>query len=230
MKTIVIVAHPTVNSSGTQQFLKEALQSAQEVKWHPLSWALMQDAGTIVQERRMLHSYTRIIFQFPLYWHQAPALLHFWLEKVLQTTDREWLAGKELGLVVSLGRPLSVYRQGGSVGVSLSELLSPFSAIAHQLQLKLLPFFEITQFYYLSAVQKQCLLIKYLQYLELEQPATFAQQEEWFVKRFRKMLQEQGDTEVTLPQKELVKLFQERAEELAELKAELALMKEEDED
>lgn len=226
----MIVAHPELQASGTQQFLKEAAHSADGVTWHPLKWVNTNDNAIIGQERKMLQNYTRIILQFPLYWYQAPALLLQWLAVVLHTDDEQKMAEKELGIVVNIGQPLSDYRLGGSQGFSLSELLSPFAAIARRLKMKLLPLFVIEQFHYQQENQKKHLLVEYLQYLELEQPFTFAKKEEWFIKHLQQIINSESKNEVEESTwNAVLELFQERSEELAELKAEIKIMRRDDE-
>lgn len=183
MKTLIIVGHPTPDSSATQQFLKAAVQDLSGVKWHELASA----KGNFVanEERQLLQKSSRVVLQFPLYWYNVPDLLKRWQDQVFTDINQVSLAGKELGIVVNVGKAVQEFRLGGTVGFSLSGLLSPLAAWAKHFQMKLLPLFVIDRFEYQNLKQQQQLLIAYQQFLELPQPVTFAAQEAWFLDKLK---------------------------------------------
>ncbi|GBG95114.1 NADPH-quinone reductase [Ligilactobacillus salitolerans] len=224
MKTLVLVAHPEVKDSGTQQFLKEAVKSTQNVSRREL---VLDQTGTFHanQEMQDVLACDRIIFQFPLYWYSAPALLHQWLADCLVTPYREKLRGKELGLVVTTGRPAAEFAAGKAQHFSLSEILRPFSALALNLGLKELPAFIVAQFAYQTEEQHQQLLIDYCQYLELPADFSFRQQEEWSVERLKKLSRLENDPAAQQLLLQLADLIDERSERLAELKEEIQMIK-----
>ena len=82
MKTLVIVAHPQLANSSTESFLKAAADDENNVMWHELKTPF-----DISQELELLKSATRIIFQFPLYWYSAPAILKQWLDEIEYTEE-----------------------------------------------------------------------------------------------------------------------------------------------
>ena len=93
MRTLIIVSHPTIETSLNQQFFKEATENL-TVTWHHLEkhypdWTIDRDT-----ELELLKTHDRIIFQFPLYWYSAPAHLKLWEDTVLEHAD-EFLKGKE---------------------------------------------------------------------------------------------------------------------------------------
>lgn len=168
MKTLVIVAHPQLADSTTQAFLKAGidLTDADRQTIESVSMSAIQAA-------------TRVVFQFPLLWYQAPASLSAWLSTIEPTV----LAHKELGVVVTLGRPLRDYTPGGAVGVSLDSLLSPFVALANTVGAHYLPAFVVAQFAYMDDAARGKLLIAYQQYLTLPQPQHFDQVANWWLDR-----------------------------------------------
>lgn len=189
MRTAVIVAHPQLEDSGTQRFLKEATTSLRRIDWHELK---VNSSGHFdaAAEKKFLKDKKRIIFQFPLYWYSAPAILKQWMDEIFDIADVTWLQNKELGLAVSLGQPLKEYRLGGREGIALSSLLSPFQAFAKRLQMRLMPLFIIEQFVYQNDRKHQELLTKYQQFLELPIDFNFDQSQSWFENKLKEMMKE----------------------------------------
>ena len=109
MKTLVIVAHPQLANSSTESFLKAAADGENNVMWHELKAPF-----DISQEQELLKSATRIIFQFPLYWYSAPAILKQWLDEVWnsQLTSSHLLKGRELGIVTTVAHSASAFQPG----------------------------------------------------------------------------------------------------------------------
>ena len=79
LKTLVIVSHPDIEKSNTQQFLKASAATLSQVAWHHLDVNLPFD---VPAEQHAIQAADRIVFQFPLYWYMAPASLHQWLTEV----------------------------------------------------------------------------------------------------------------------------------------------------
>lgn len=149
MKTLVIVAHPKFTSSTTQQLLKASIAGDEHVIWHRLTATIDPD-----KERALLLQADRVIFQFPLYWYSAPAMLKNWLDTVLTTSfatgSAYSLAGKELGLVVSTGAAKKEFQAGANEQFTMSEILRPYEALANKTQMKYLVPLVIYQFPYLT--------------------------------------------------------------------------------
>lgn len=165
MNTLVVVAHPHLADSATQQFLKASATDLPGVTWHALSGEF-----DVPAEQQRLEAADRIVLQFPLYWYAAPAQLKAWLDTVwtgaaMQVARGGRVAGKELGLVISLGQPLTAFRLGGAAGISLDDLARPYAALAQATGMTLRPLLPVAQFAYQSLRERQALLIAYQQYL-----------------------------------------------------------------
>ncbi|KFN93341.1 hypothetical protein TMUPMC115_0477 [Tetragenococcus muriaticus PMC-11-5] len=135
MKTLIIVSHPDIDESGSQQYLKEALPDSSEITYHHLEATYPDGEIDIEQEQALLQKHDRIIFQFPLYWYSSPPMLKHWLDEVLTENfaygyGGNKLKGKELGLVLVIGMPEKEYQVGGNEGFSLSALTTPYQAMA----------------------------------------------------------------------------------------------------
>lgn len=181
MRTLIIVSHPTIETSLNQQFFKEATENL-TVTWHHLEkhypdWTIDRDT-----ELELLKTHDRIIFQFPLYWYSAPAHLKLWEDTVLEHAD-EILRGKELGVVVTTGVSEKEYQAGGKEEYTISELLRPYQRIAHKFEMTFLPPFVMAQFMYQTEEKRWERLVVYQQYLTLVGKPTLIQRINWFIER-----------------------------------------------
>lgn len=176
MKTLVIVAHPEIDNSTTQQFFKEGLAGFDNYEWHEI-----KQEFEVAVERLLLIKADRIVFQFPLYWYSAPAILKQWLDEVFSVNQLD-LSGKELGLVVSTGSPAKAFQAGGTEKYAMSEVLRPYEMLANRMGMKYLTPVLIHQFAYLKETDKQQLLVRYQQYITNEQFVSFNGQVNWFIK------------------------------------------------
>ena len=147
-RTLVIVAHPDL--SGMSRVNR---RWAQELAAHPDEFvvrdlcALYPD-GTLGErdvevEQRALAAHDLVVFQFPVYWYSAPALLRTWTDEVYgfgwayggETAapgePGRMLAGKRFAVAMSAGDIELNYRPEGTVGFSPSEVIIPFRATAN---------------------------------------------------------------------------------------------------
>ncbi|UQS87462.1 NAD(P)H-dependent oxidoreductase [Nicoliella spurrieriana] len=230
MKTLIIISHPEIKDSGTQAFLKGALRNLNGVTWHGLDTKYPDYQIDVAAEQKQLVAADRIIFQFPLYWYSSPALLKQWEDDVLtrnftQVNQDGRLAGKQLGIVVTLGTAAKNYTVGGSEGVSISELMKPFQAVAKQAGMDFLPPFVVDRFKYQTAQQKAHLLFDYQNYVNNPHPATFKGQQDWVIERLRDKASREGDaTRQTLLNLTIDQIEQNEAE-LASLKDQIEMIK-----
>lgn len=224
MKTLICVAHPQLDNSPTQQFLKASLPSHQ-VYWHDLTQAVT-GSWSSQRELDLLQEADRIIWQFPLYWYSAPYILKQWQDQVFSGPLAQYhhLAGKELGLVVSLGKSERHYQAGRDQAFTLSELLRPYQAFARALHWQYLAPLTISHFAYQDQQAKKSLLIRYQQYLTLAQPDNFLKQGQWLVQQLAqlKLTEASAQTKLSLAAKTLqdqVATYETLQTQLKEVKA-----------
>lgn len=186
MKTLVIISHPEITESGSQQYLLSSIPEHTDITVHHLESLYPDFNIDVKKEQELLNEHDRIIFQFPFYWYSTPALLKKWQDDVL--TDGfaygkrgKALVEKEFGLVVGIGVKKEEYQPGGREGFSIDELTKPFQAMALKTGMTFLKTFPIYQFSYLTEEQKMALLIRYQQYLTREKEESLAAREKWFI-------------------------------------------------
>ncbi|MDY0407249.1 NAD(P)H-dependent oxidoreductase [Virgibacillus sp. 179-BFC.A HS] len=120
MKTLVIISHPEIGDSSSQQFLLSAVPKDKDVTIHHLESVYPDGNIDTVKEQKLLKQHDRILFQFPFYWYSSPALLKQWQDDVLTEgfaygPRGSMLAGKEFGLVLAIGVKNSEYQAGGRI-------------------------------------------------------------------------------------------------------------------
>jgi glutathione-regulated potassium-efflux system ancillary protein KefF len=89
----------------------------------------------VERERALASEADLIVFQHPIYWYSAPAIIKHWQDVVLNRgfaygTGGSALHGKDFMLAVSTGGPPETYRPGGIHGRPLEEFLRPFDQMA----------------------------------------------------------------------------------------------------
>ncbi|WP_181190464.1 NAD(P)H-dependent oxidoreductase [Bombilactobacillus bombi] len=221
MQTLVIVSHPDVDNSSTQQFLQQGAHLVQ-AKWHYLD---KLETYNVVQERQLLLNSQRIIFQFPLYWYTSPASLAKWLAQVLSTKFLDNLEDKELGLAVSTGLPAKDFQAGGKIGYHLDQILTPYQALAQQAKMIFLPIFAIYQFSYLSEIERLQLLMDYQRYLSQTKLDSLKNRSDWYLNYFQHQQLTQNQTTQLIQD-----TFRQTTQELDNLQTTLKLIKQDEDD
>lgn len=222
MKTITYIAHDDVSSSSSQQFLLAAGRSMTETDFVDLSVEYQENTKFDADiELERLQKYERIIFQFPLYWYQAPAIMKVWLDQVFGNTlkiskFKRLLSGKDFGIVCVVGSKANHYQLGGRDGVTISSLLSPYFAWANYMGLYFLEPFVIYQFQDKIEKEKMTLMMEYSMYLERGVVDNFYELQSYVLNKIKDIKLELSPVESLLFQ-QFVNEFENRMQELEEL-------------
>lgn len=213
MRTLVIISHPALEESHSQNFLRESLPE-EGVTWHHLEKLYSDGTIPVHTEQELLLNHERILFQFPFYWYSSPPLLKKWQDEVLTEgfafgTEKRKLAGKEFGLVIHTGVQEREYQAGGKEGYTISELTRPFQAMASKCGMTWLPTLLISRFDYMNDQEQKRLLIRYRQYLTKENHSSLRAKEEWF----KKELETLGKAGLSEQERQLVDVLIQQMEE-----------------
>ena len=184
-KTLIIMSHPDIAQSTSQQFLLAGVKGEKQIQIRHLESILAERESKHFDksiERACLQEADRIFLQFPLYWYQCPSVMKQWMDEVLMLNLFQKNKKKEFGIVVTVGAKKNRYTAGGSVGFGIEELLRPYQALSNQLGWNYQTPFVIYQFQYLSEIQKQQLLVDYLYYLE-NGSHHFSEKEQWMLEK-----------------------------------------------
>lgn len=133
MKVMVIVAHPDIEKSKGNRRRIQELQRYPEIKVHQLYKEYPDYRINVKKEQELLTQHDRIVFQFPFYWYNCPALLKKWFEDVLEHgwaygPDGNHLADKQFILAITTGGSENSYRAGDYNWGAISEYIKPLQA------------------------------------------------------------------------------------------------------
>ncbi|NRT35256.1 putative NADPH-quinone reductase [Clostridium beijerinckii] len=76
MKTLVVLAHPDLESSKVSKVWKRELHKyPDEITIHELYKEYPDWNIDVLREQTLIETYEKIVFEFPLYWYSYPPLL-----------------------------------------------------------------------------------------------------------------------------------------------------------
>ncbi|QKG30130.1 NAD(P)H-dependent oxidoreductase [Campylobacter sp. RM16187] len=137
MKSVVIMSHPYYKNSRINKALFEVAKGINNVETRHLEELYGYDTSKIDVgvEQKILESADRIVFQFPMFWLNVPAMLKAYIDEVFtygwaygSTGDK--LKNKDFYVAVSLGSSESEYSKEGKIKFSLDEILLPLKITA----------------------------------------------------------------------------------------------------
>jgi glutathione-regulated potassium-efflux system ancillary protein KefF len=137
----IVHAHPYPRHSRAGQALLGAVRELPGVAVRDLYELYPDFHIDVAAEQAALAAATTIVWQHPLYWYHAPALMVLWIEKVLALDwaygARHELEGKRLLWVTTTGGPEDAYAP--PLRLTLAELSAPFRQTASFCRMRWLP-------------------------------------------------------------------------------------------
>ena len=144
---LVVLAHPDFERSEVNKGFISKLERMDQVTIDNLYEKYSDFDIDVEKEQSLLEEHDIIIFQFPLYWFGSPALLRKWQNDVVTSAfafgENNRMKGKQLMIVTSVGGTQEDYRHGGSLDITMDEILVPFKSFAHFIEMKYLTPFII---------------------------------------------------------------------------------------
>lgn len=128
---LILFAHPALEKSRVQIQLLQAAKHIPGVTVQDLYEVYPDFNVNVKREQALLLRHDIILFQHPLYWYSAPALMKQWQDLVLEHgwayghTGRS-LAGKSMSSVISTGGATDTYQPGAKHGHTLASFLLPY--------------------------------------------------------------------------------------------------------
>jgi len=222
MKTLVIVSHPDILESSSQQFFLSSIKNRKDITIHHLESEYPDGNIDVKREQTLLREHDRIIFQFPFYWYSSPPLLKHWQDVVLEEgfaygERGNALKGKEFRLIIMIGVPEKEYQAGGSELFSINELTKPFQAMAHKTGMIYLKAMPIFQFGYMTPEEKMDHLITYWQMLTMENDDSLRNREEWLIEQLEYFIDQGLNKETSDILRFAIEIIQENRFELDNL-------------
>lgn len=134
-RILINFAHPRYESSVANQVMVSAIKDLEGITFNDLYEEYPDYLIDVKKEQELLLSHDIIVFQHPLYWYSAPALLKEWQDLVLeagfaygdngyQLENKYWLNA------VSVGGTYESYSEDGYNQFPLEVSLKPFEQTA----------------------------------------------------------------------------------------------------
>lgn len=133
MKTLVIVTHPTLETSViNKRWIEELHKYPEKYTVHELYKVYPDGNIDVNREQQLIEAHTNLVLQFPLYWFNCPPLLKQWIDDVFTygwafgSNGGDKLTKRKAALAVSAGIKQEDYSAEGKYRYTLEHLLSPF--------------------------------------------------------------------------------------------------------
>jgi glutathione-regulated potassium-efflux system ancillary protein KefG len=147
-RILILLAHPALQKSRVNKVLIQHVKDIDGVTLHDLYEMYPDFHIDIVYEQELLTKNDIIIFQYPLFWYNVPALLKEWQELVLA---HRWaygkggvaLRGKKLLCAITTGAREKLYHKEGFNRFTVKEYLNPISQLAYVCGMDFLPPFVV---------------------------------------------------------------------------------------
>ncbi|MCU7837108.1 MAG: NAD(P)H-dependent oxidoreductase [gamma proteobacterium symbiont of Taylorina sp.] len=134
---LIIFSHPYPHRSHANKTILDSIAKTEHVFITDLYQKYPDFHINVIEEQSLLRQAKLIIFQFPIYWYNVPALLKQWQEMVL---SRQFLLGdgdhgcalqgKSAMAVVTAGHKHQSYQQGGEDNYNVEEFLRPLEQLS----------------------------------------------------------------------------------------------------
>ncbi|OEH91141.1 NAD(P)H-dependent oxidoreductase [Bacillus solimangrovi] len=136
MKTLVVIAHPNLETSVVnKRWVEELKKYPEQYTIHEIYKAYPDGKIDVEKEQKLIESHENLVFQFPVYWFNCPPLLKQWLDDVFAFgwafgPEGDKLEGRKIALAVSAGIRNEDYSKSGRYQYTLDEVLVPFKTTA----------------------------------------------------------------------------------------------------
>lgn len=149
MKTLMILAHPEIEKSIANKRISESLKDKVENFEVRDIFSLYPDYKIDINaEQKALLNADTIIFQYPFFWFNMPAILKVWFDEVFNFNfaygpEGNKLKGKYFLLSFTIGGPADAYTPLGYNHFRVPEFLKPMEQTAYLAQMNYLePIYE----------------------------------------------------------------------------------------
>ena len=149
---LVIFSHPYPNKSHANKFLINHISKLKNVIVSDLYEKYPDFHINVKNEQQLLLKADLIVFQFPIYWYNVPALLKQWQETVLsrgfafgKNEHENQLSNKPCMAVLTTGHKKSSYKKGSFDNYGIENYLRPLEQMAYHCKMLYKPHLVLHQ-------------------------------------------------------------------------------------
>ncbi len=138
---LIILGHPNIEQSlANKTIIKELEQSDLEIEIRSLAQLYPDYKIDIKAEQEALLKHKNIVFQYPVYWYNMPAILKLWFDMVLEYqfaygSKGDKLKGKNFIPSFTVGAPESEYHTLGEHHFRVYEFCKNLEQTAYYTQM-----------------------------------------------------------------------------------------------
>lgn len=170
-KILILFAHPKYEISLANKALLEVAADLPFVTINDLYEKYPFFNIDVPHEHTLMEAHDIIIWQHPIYWYAAPALLKQWMDLVLTHgwaygTGGNALKGKYIFNAVTTSGSAEAYSPNGLHKRPLKEYLLPYLQTAELCNMVYLPHFQVKEAHHLTKETLQIAATKYRELLE----------------------------------------------------------------
>ena len=168
MQNLIIFSHSFFEQSRVNKALLKAAASHAENRNLEELYQKGKKDFDVSLEQDFLKKAENIIFQFPLFWLNCPALLKSYMDLVFlpNLLENKALVGKKFALAISTGSPNSSYQKNGSNGYTIEEITYNFRAMCLYIGFEFSGIFHTDDTFSLSDEKLDEFCLKYIEFLK----------------------------------------------------------------
>jgi putative NADPH-quinone reductase len=142
MKTLIILAHPNFeNSLANKTILTKVKEQQKNVTIRNIAELYPNYKIDAKKEQEELLKYDTIVFQYPFFWYNMPAILKHWFDVVFEYqfaygSEGDKLKGKSFIASFTIGGPKESYKNDGYNTFAIEEFTKNIEQTANLAQMK----------------------------------------------------------------------------------------------
>ena len=131
---LILLSHPNASNSVFNKYLVDINKKCPDFCFHHLDKNRVNGYFDLEAEKKLLQESKAIVWQFPIYWYNAPSSLRDWQDQVMSPivySADNFLKGKPVRVVFTAGATAEHYTHEGLNRYTADEMLIPFEMTAN---------------------------------------------------------------------------------------------------
>lgn len=136
---LILLSHPNASNSVFNKYLVDINKKCPDFCFHHLDKNRVNGYFDLEAEKKLLQESKAIVWQFPIYWYNAPSSLRDWQDQVMSPivySADNFLKGKPVRVVFTAGAAAEHYTHEGLNRYTADEMLIPFEMTANAAGMK----------------------------------------------------------------------------------------------